>query len=155
MRVLSNLIVFLIQSTLTLFLLLFIYMILVLIDYEGGFDGFVATTVVQPILGLFFALVTIGICLLIGLPIRISQPINSWWRKNYWIGIVSLFIGTSLLGASLYFTEMYRETDIEKEIPNITLATSGWFITAFSVLHIFPPENVAVRSRAFLTRLFN
>lgn len=72
MRILLNLIILGLQGIITFITLILIYMILVLLDYQGGFDGFIGTTFFQPIIGGLISIVTIGICLLIGLPIRIN-----------------------------------------------------------------------------------
>lgn len=127
-------------------------MIFVLLDYKGGIDGFIGTTLIQPFIGAILSVITITICLIVGLPVRISHTINAWWKKKYFIGIGLMGIGLILLAASFVFTQTYDEADIPGEIPNTTFAICGWFVSAFSVLHIFPSENVVTKIETALNK---
>lgn len=122
-----------------------IYMRFVLLGYEGGIDGFIGATLFQPIIGGLMTILTIGVCLLIGFPIRVSKRINTWWTKRTWIPILGVLLGLSLIVLALIpsMTQII-ETTIEKEIvpkeiPNLGFAATGWLLTAFSLLHVFPP----------------
>lgn len=147
MKIILNLIILGLQGITTFISLLVIYMIFVLMDYQGGIDSFIGTTLFQPIVGGLISIVTIGICLLIGLPIRIYDRINTWWTKRIWLSISGVVFGLSLIIVSLLpsMTETIDTTIeneiIKRQIPNVGFAITGWFLTGFSLLHLFPPIN--------------
>jgi hypothetical protein len=144
MRIILNLITLGIQGIITFITLIMIYMIFVLLDYQGGVDGFIGITFFQPIIGGLISIVTIGICLLIGIPIRFINKINAWWAKRIWLSFLGTVMGLFLL--SLSFLPSMTETInitidneiIQRQIPNLGFATTGWFLTGFSLLHLFP-----------------
>ncbi|MEJ1237061.1 hypothetical protein WBG78_02970 [Chryseolinea sp. T2] len=148
MRTLIHLAILLTQGALAFITLMIIYMIFVLMDYQGGIDGLIGTTVIQPIIGGLITVVTIGICVFIGLPIRLSERINAWWSKRIWLALSGLLLGLVLLVVStLPFMTTTVDVNIDgdivpHQIPNLAAAASGWFLTSFCVLHTFPPYNV-------------
>lgn len=148
MRVILNLIVLVLQGITTFVTLIVIYMIFVFTDYQGGIDSFIGTTLFQPIIGGIISLATIGICLLIGLPLRIVDRINSWWTERFWLAILGAFFGFSLIIISMLpsMKEIINTTienrNVTRQIPNVVAATTGWFLIAFSLLHIFPPKKM-------------
>jgi hypothetical protein len=102
MRKLLNLITVGFQVTVTFVTLMILYMIFVLLDYQGGIDSFIGTILFQPILGALFSILTIVICLLVGLPIRISKRINLWWTDRFRLPVASIlwfFIDDNFLTA--------------------------------------------------------
>ena len=59
-----------------------------------------------------------------------------------------------ILSFNSYFTE-WREVPVEfgtvmKEDPNLVLALSGWFVMAFSLLHLYPIVLNNLLNRIFL-----
>ena len=134
----------------TLITLMVIYMIFVLLDYQGGIDSIIGTSLLQPIIGGVISIITIGICFLIGLPIRLSDRINIWWTKRIWLAISGIFIGLTLLSLSLLpsMMEMINTTIddevMQRRIPDFRFATTGWFLIAFSLLHLYPPYQLKV-----------
>ena len=128
----------------TTFLLLFsVYMLLAFLDIDDlSFPGVVGFTIFQPLVGLIVTSLTIIICLIIGIPIRLSKRFNQLWSSNAWICIVLFAVGLGMMLLGL----VYRETviteidgaEVEKLIPNITLSISGWFAMGFSLLHFYP-----------------
>ncbi|MBT1704058.1 hypothetical protein [Chryseosolibacter indicus] len=162
MRIILNLITLALQGIITLIALVAIYMIFVLLDYQGGIDAFVGTILFQPIIGGLISTVTIGICLLIGLPIRINYRINTWWTKRVWLSIFNVFIGLSLLILSLLpslreiiTTSTEDDGFIQREIPNTALAITGWFLTGFSLLHLFPPYKFRIWTENMIKKVYN
>jgi len=141
-------------------LLLGIYMILVLTDYEGGFDNFVTTTIFQPILGGIICFISIFLCFLVGLPIRFAKTINNWWTNHFFIPVVGIVLGISLIIIS--FIPALRETvkvnsegvDRLKEIPNVILGITGWFVTGFFALHTYPPTFIRTLLNKLAAKLF-
>ena len=158
MRIILNLIIVGLQGIITFITLIVIYMIFVLLDYQGGIDGFIGTTLFQPILGGLISIVTIGICLLIGLPIRVSDRLNSWWTKRIWLSILGVFLGLFLIILSLLpsMTETINTTIeneiIQKQVPNLSIATMGWFLTGFSLLHLFPPYKFRIWTEEMIAK---
>ncbi len=159
LRLLINLTILFIQCSVTFVMLLFIYMIFVLLDYQGGIDGFIGTTIFQPILGGLISIVTILVCLIIGLPIRLVKTINSWCSKNYFIFILGTITGLTLLAVSFLpsFKESVKTTienqETTKEIPNLILVSIGWFLTAFATLQIFPTERIKLWTENTITNI--
>lgn len=158
MRIILNLIILGIQAIITFITLILIYMIFVLLDYEGGIDGFTGTTLFQPIIGGLLTIMTIAICLLMGLPIRISRRINTWWTKRIWISIFGVLLGLSLIIFSV-LPSMTQTIDItmenemiHKQIPNLGLGTTGWFLTGFSLLHLFPPYKLRIWTEEIISK---
>lgn len=133
-------------------------MIFVLLDYQDGIEGLLGTMLFQPLLAGLLSVVTIAVCLVVGLPIRINRAINSWWTKNLWLPITTLVLGISFLILSGH--PSFRDTvstTIEnhngyKEIPNLTFVTLGWILTAFSMLHVFPSSDFRLRTEKTLTK---
>lgn len=76
MRIIITLIVLLLQCIITFVILMVIYMVFVLIDYQGGIDSLLGVAIIQPIIGALISILTIIICILIGLPLRVSNKIN-------------------------------------------------------------------------------
>lgn len=156
MRIILNLLILAAQAIATFIALIAIYMILVLLEYRGGFDAFTGTLFFQPFMGALISTISIGGCLLLGLPIRLMAKINTWWTKRIWLPIVGMIIGPSLLILSilpsLKQTIIVNE-DIQVQTPNPGLAVAGWFITAFAILHLFPPHRFMVWSEEMLRKL--
>lgn len=133
-------------------------MIFVLLDYQGGIDGFIGTTIFQPILGGLISVLTIFVSLIIGLPIRLGKTINSWWSRNFLIPILGTITGLTLLVIS--FLPSFKETvktiienqETTKELPNLMLVSIGWFLTAFSTLHIFPTDGIKLWTGNIITK---
>jgi len=158
MRIALNLVILALQGIIAFITLMAIYMIFVLLDYEGGIDSFIGTTLFQPIIGGLITIVTIGTCLLIGLPIRISKRINTWWTKRLWISILGALLGLSLIILSL-LPSMLKTIDItmenemiQKQIPNLGFGTTGWFLTCFSLLHLFPPYRFRIWTEEMVSK---
>lgn len=148
------------QGIIAFITLIVIYMIFVLLDYDGGIDGFIGTTLFQPIIGSLITIVTISICLLIGLPIRISKRLNAWWTKKMWIPISGVLLGLSLLILSLIpaMTQTIALTIeneiVPKQIPNLAFGATGWFVTGFSLLHLFPPYRFRIWTEEKISHYF-
>jgi hypothetical protein len=137
-----------IQIALTLIVTFSIYMILALYDNDFGIDGLFGLFIIQPIFAVIFSILTIIICLIIGLPIRLNKKLKHWWTTNFYIAIVGMVCG--LIFLLLAMLPEFRETvtiDLDgqktiKQIPNSILTNIGWLMTAFSLLHLYPPARV-------------
>jgi magnesium-transporting ATPase (P-type) len=138
-----------------------IYMVLAITDYQGGFEGFVGIAIVQPIMGAIVCLLSILACFIVGLPIRLARTINNWWINHFWISVIGIVLGIILIIIS--FFPMFRESvkvnteGIEgmKEIPSIVVLSSGWFVTTFFTLHIYPPSFIRIFLNKLAAKLFS
>jgi len=128
------------QITITFVVLFVIYMFFALTDNDFGIDGLFGLIIIQPILAIIFSGLSVIICLMIGLPIRLIKNINEWISKHWHVPIICIFTGIILLICSFLFKQSYYIDDRIVETPNAILAGTGWFITAFSILHLFPPN---------------
>lgn len=159
MKSIFNILTLGIQLGLTFVLTVSIYLVFALLDYEGGFDGFVGLTLFQPIMAVILSALTIFYCLIIGLPIRLIWKLNSWWTQHFYLAILLTFIGLTMLGLS--FTPQFIEIntitidglEITKDVPNAGLAITGWLLTAFSTLHIYPPKRLTKKVQDIFTNL--
>lgn len=136
-----------------------IYMVFALLDSDFGFDGLFGLFVFQPFFAFILSGLTIFVCLVAGLPIRLNKKINYWWKKNLFIAIIGTVLGLIFLSVSLLPT--FKETGSYnldgqptlKQIPNSILAISGWVLTAFSLLHIYPPRQHLEKAKTIFKRL--
>jgi hypothetical protein len=134
-----------------------IYLVFALLDYEGGFDNLVGLVLFQPLVAVTLSGSTIGCCLLIGLPIRLIKSINQWWTNHFFLPVILALIGLILLGLSLLpqFIEqktlMIEGQQMIKQVPNLYLAVTGWLMTAFSILHTYPPNVVRAKMQRMVT----
>ena len=134
------------QFALTLIVTFCIYMFFAFLDNDFGFDGLFGLIFFQPIIGVVVSGLTILLCLIVGLPIRLHKKLNYWWTTNFYISILGAIIGLALLLLAILpqFHETVTATidgqETLKQIPYPSLTLIGWFLTTFSLLHIFPPR---------------
>ena len=106
------------------------------------YDGLLSL-VFQPLMGLAFSLVAILMLLLLGLPLRISKPLNAWWRRYWWVPFVigSIAFGLMLASWMQQFRVTVFDPELQAEVSSFhpALAITGWLLTIFSVLHFYPP----------------
>lgn len=148
------------QIALTFIATFCIYMIFALLDNNFGIDGLFGLVTFQPIIAILLSLMTIFVCIIIGLPIRLNTKINYWWTTNFYIAIIGTVVG--LIFLLLAFLPTFRETapyELDgqptlKEIPNSIFSITGWILTAFSLLHIYPPRQLTEKTKAILKRTF-
>lgn len=124
----------------TLFVIYIIFALLEPTDYDCA--NAVGFLIFQLIFGFFLCSVTIVVCIIVGLPIRLIKEAYNWWSKKPYLIFVGVTIGIILLIVSLNFT---KTTNIKidgnvrtTQVPNTSLATSGWFLIAFCLLHFYP-----------------
>ncbi|KAB1155921.1 hypothetical protein F7018_11470 [Tenacibaculum aiptasiae] len=148
-----------IQLGTTFILTVCIYMAFAILDYESGFDSFIGLALFQSAFAIILSILTIFCCLILGLPIRLINKLNNWWTKHFYFAILLTFVGLILLGLSLTpnFTETTtitrNELKVTKKIPNSGLVITGWILTAFSTLHIYPPNQLTSKAKDILTKL--
>lgn len=146
------------QIALTFIATFCIYMVFALLDSDFGFDGLFGLVIFQPIIAIILSVLTIFVCLIVGLPIRLNNKLNYWWTTHFYISIIGTVIGLTLLLLALLPT--FKETvtyDLDgvptlKQIPNSTFSYIGWLLTAFSILHTYPPRQLTEKVRAIFTR---
>jgi len=126
-------------------------------DYQGGITNFVGLTLFQPIFAILMSILTVIVCGLVGLPIRLNSKLNTWWRTHFY---VSILIGVLVLVACVIslmpgFVEeiTYRMDGINmtQTVPNQILSISGCFLVAIGTLHAYPPKGLQDK----LEKLFN
>ena len=107
------------------------------------------------IIPIILILATIGICILVGLPIRLIPNLYNWWLANPFVSFMALTIGLILLTLTLNQnfidtrTILVNEEQIIQETPNNYLLTIGWFVTAFALLHFYPKQFIVAIKNKF------
>ena len=135
--------IFLMQYILTSAVLLMCYMFFALLESEWDFVALIGYVLFQPLIGIFISILTILLCAIVGLPIRLNSKLNIWWTKNYIISALGILIGLTLFFLSYkhqFVTTQKIEIDgfmQDRILPNWTLLISGWFLTGFMTLHLF------------------
>lgn len=148
------------QIALTFIATFCIYMVFALLDNDFGFDGLFGLVIFQPIIAIILSGLTIFCCLIVGLPIRLNNKLNYWWTTNFYVSIIGTIIGLTFLFLALLPT--FSETVIydldglatSKQIPNSTFSYIGWLLTAFSILHTYPPRQLTERAKDFFQKAF-
>lgn len=149
------------QIALTFVATISIYMVFALLDSDFGIDGIFGLVFFQPLIATIFSIMTIFICSLVGLPIRLNIELNKWWQDNYYIAIIGTFCGLIfiILAWTPYFINTIGIYSIEgyyegiKRILNAALTISGWFLIAFSLLHFYPPRQLMEKFKAILEKI--
>lgn len=145
MRKLISISTVLFQLFITFGVLFVTYIIFALLDMDE-FDLITegAFLIFQPIFGIILSILTIIVCAIVGLPIRLIPKVYSWWSSKPVLVFACVTVGIILMFLSLNgnFTETAQVTidgeERSKEIPNSYLVVTGWFLTAFSLLHFYP-----------------
>ena len=135
-----------------------IYMVYAILDSNFGFDGLFGLIIFQPIIGAILSHFTIFVCSLIGLPIRMNKNLNHWWTTHFYISLLGAVCG--LIFLALAFLPNFQDTvttQIDgqatiKNIPNSFLAYTGWFLTAFSFLHLYPPRQLTDKIKIYVSK---
>lgn len=120
---------FLFQLTTTFFVLYAVFLLLFATKgaHRAGLSEGLGFENSKAIYAIIIVFITIGLCLFFGLPIRIIPGFRNWWTQKPMLCILLLVIGLTLiaLSANSFFSNTY---------PILT----GWFLTAFSLLHFYP-----------------
>ena len=147
MKKLLNIFIIGLQIGLTFVVTVCIYMFAAIWESEWGLDGIVELGF-QVIWAVIISILTIICCGILGLPIRLVKVLNQWWTRHFYIAILMTVFGLLLIVISM--TPQYIEQTTEwldgqkttRETPNGVLLISGWFLTAFSILHTYPPNRL-------------
>ncbi|HVU58311.1 MAG TPA: hypothetical protein VHD83_24790 [Puia sp.] len=84
-------------------------------------------------------LLSMAVCFLAGLPIRINRRTNDWWTHHQLIPIIGVIIGSvSMLLSCTVFEQVDHYYDITMIRSNPFLSIGGWAITIFCLLHWYP-----------------
>ena len=122
--------------------------VLSLIYLRFGPPGYEEVDLINSILYLMIvplALIggTIAICFLVGMPIRLIPKVFDWWCRHQVIPVILLTIGILCCFLSIQPQFIVTVTEAEgagltiKKIPNSYILVSGWFLTAFSLTHLY------------------
>ncbi|WGF94032.1 hypothetical protein [Aequorivita marisscotiae] len=134
-----------------------LYMLFAMFDYQGGFANFVGLTLFQPILAILISILTVIVCGLVGLPIRLNNRLNTWWRSHFYVSILIGLLGLVACAISLmpgFIEEItYRMDgmDMTQTVPNQILSISGWFLVSIGTLHLYPPKFIQDKLESLLT----
>jgi len=121
-------------------------MLFAMFDYQGGIANFVGLTLFQPFFAILISILTVIVCGLVGLPIRLNHRLNTWWRTHFYVSILIGLLGLVACAISLMpgFVEeiTYRMDGMNmfQTVPNQILSISGWFLVAIGTLHTYPPK---------------
>jgi hypothetical protein len=146
------------QVGLTIVTIFILYMLFAMFDYQGGIANFVGLTIFQPIFAIILSIITVIICGILGLPIRLNKRLNNWWRTHFYISILIGLLGLVACVISLmpgFIEEItYRMDgmDMTQTVPNQILSTSGWFLVAMGALHTYPPKFLQDKLENFLLK---
>lgn len=148
------------QVALTFVATVCVYMVYALLDSDFGFDGLFGLVIIQPIIGAILSLLTIFVCSLVGLPIRLNKNLNHWWTTHFYISLLGAVCGLTFLALALLpnlqdtVTTQIDGQETIKHIPNSYLAITGWFLTAFSLLHLYPPRQLTDKIKSLFQKDF-
>ena len=146
--------IFVFQITLTFITAFCTYMFFAVLDSDLGFDGLVVLFIFQQLWAVIISGLTILLCLIVGLPIRLNKKINHWWTTNFYIPIIGIVVGLSLLILATLNEKPVLATiegkEVLKQIPDLTLMICGWLLTAFCILHTYPPRRLTDGIKAVL-----
>lgn len=141
-----NILNLILQIVLTFIATFSIYMAFAFLDNDFGFDGLLGFVIFQPIMAVILSSSTILVCFIIGLPIRLNNKLNFWWKKHFYISIIGIICGLTFL--LLAFFSDFRETvnytfngELNiKQVPNTLFSVLGWFLIIFFFLHTYLPQ---------------
>lgn len=143
-RKVMHILLFVGQLALTMATLMILYMTMAIFDTEGGIDGLAGLIFFHPISAMLCALVTVVICGLAGLFIRLNPKVFRWWTRYFFLDFILIVFGFVLVLLSASFTEIRTvegpDGPITREVPNAYMFLSGWFLLAFGLMHLFPPH---------------
>lgn len=135
--------IFIIQALFAFLVNMALFLVYAAWTYEGGIDGFTGMVFFQIIYAVIFGLVTLLVCGIMGLPIRLSKRLYTWWTAHSWVSLLIMLAGLVLFFMSLthtYMKQVWLEDSRQwKSIPNPGLSMMGWALTGFGALHVFPP----------------
>jgi hypothetical protein len=136
----SGILLFLFQILSALVAGIFFYMVAVVMTVYDG----ILSMVFQPIMGGIFSVIAIILLLIIGLPIRLNQKLNHWWRTHWWLsGLLGAIGFISMILSWIPPFQITVYDDILKQNAqsfNPILSISGWLLLLFALLHFyFPP----------------
>jgi hypothetical protein len=145
MKKIATLSTFVFQLLLTYGVLFSIYMTFAILDNdEADLISESALLIIHPIYAIILSTITIGCCFIFGLPIRLISKLNKWWSSKPILVILGILAGTTFLLLSLksnfadHTTVVVDGENKIKQIPNLAMACTGWFLTAFVLLHFYP-----------------
>ncbi|MDR0349454.1 MAG: hypothetical protein LBH90_08205 [Tannerella sp.] len=121
-----------------------VYMIFALLDSDFGIDGWFGLMVIQPLLGCVLSALMLAVCFISGLPLHFNRSLNRWWKKHGYLSLVLFLAGAAALVLSLLpaLAEEVKITidgyETTKNIPDKYLFLTGWYLSGFSALHLYP-----------------
>lgn len=134
--------VFLIQTAIAgLVLVPTAFIVILSASADGGGPESIGHLVGPPVM----SVLTIGFVSLLGLPIRLVPALLTWWKAHSWIMVAAGVLG--FVAIMLSFSPdlaTIREVDVDGVTQESVeavwwLTTLGWFVLAFSLVHLWNP----------------
>jgi hypothetical protein len=79
----------------------------------------------------------------VGLPIRLIDSVERWWRAHWWVAIAVAVVAVGMLYASWLpgNRSRYFDHNLDRAIdsPHPWLGIGGWLLVMFAAGHFFPP----------------
>jgi len=125
------------------FVALFVgWCVYMLATFASMYDG-TQSLVTLSLLGLVFTSFALMPVFVVGLPIRLIDSVERWWRAHWWVAIVLVVIAVGLLYASWLpgNRSRYFDHNLGRAIdsPHPWLGLGGWFLVMFAVGHYYSP----------------
>jgi hypothetical protein len=106
------------------------------------YDG-IFSLIFQPIIAVILTTIGIGFVWIVGLPIRLSPRLRSWWIKHWWVSFVIGAVAFGMMCTSWHpsFRIQVWNPDLESQEDSFhpLLGFGGWLLTIFAVFHFYPP----------------
>jgi hypothetical protein len=138
----SSIFLFIFQVLCALVAGTFFYMLAVAMTVYDG----ILSMLFQPIMGGIFSMVAIIFLVIIGLPIRLNQKFNHWWRKRWWLSVLLGSIGfiSMVLSWIPPFQITIYDDILKQNVPgfNPALSIGGWLLFLFALLHFYIPSKL-------------
>lgn len=140
-----HIILFVIQAGFSMLTLLLLYLSFALFDPGIAHKGLLSMFFIQPPRAMLFSGITVLICTLAGLYLRLNRTAFRWWTRHFYLALLLIFFGfvCILLSGSGSFADVYVQQtasgEVRREVPDAYMFLSGWFILTFGMMHLFPP----------------
>jgi hypothetical protein len=139
----SSILLFIVQVLSALVSGTFFYMLAVVMTVYDG----ILSMIFQPIMGGIFSTIAIVFLLIIGLPIRLNQKANHWWKRHWWLSILLGAIGfiSMILSWIPPFQITVYDDILKQNAPgfNPMLSIGGWLLLLFALLHFYFPSDLS------------
>jgi hypothetical protein len=135
---LAHIITYFLRIIITLIVLMSVYFVFALINYQSGFDGFVGMLLFQPLFALSLACITTFLVSILGLPLIFNKKLNRIWKAAFYPVALGIFIVLLLLVVVALAFANFISWNFNL-ITQESTAIFAWFSLAFLVIHCPAP----------------